>query len=144
VPTASSALLRGFATGALLALRVAGGGSVLALALAVDEGLLALGLGTGRLLLPGGLAVGLAQLLVGLRTLGVGDCLVRECGLAVAGLGLLELSLFDKVVLATHGAGHFLGLAREVVEEPFAGLGCFVVAHHLRCPLGEGPHTERV
>ena len=87
----------------------------------------------GLALLLGGLAAGLAQLLRGLLALGVGDGLVGDGVLAVAGLGLLELALLDQVVLAGHGTGDLLGLAGDAVEEPLAGLCCLVVAHG--CPV---------
>src|SRR4051794_11797097 len=132
-------LLSGFAARVLLMLGLDGGGRMLGLPLALGEGLLALGLGARRLLLLGGLAGGLGQLLVGFRSLGVGDGFVRDRGLAVAGLGLLELSLLDQVVLATHGAGHFLGLAGDAVEQSFAGFGCFVVVHVRTVPTNRRP-----
>ena len=125
--------LGGLATGGLLQLRPHGGGRVLAVPLTLDAGprarpraraapfsSAASGWPRGS---PGGLL-----------PLGVGDRLVGDGGLAVAGLGLLELSLLHQVVLAAHGAGHFLGLARDAVEQPLAGLGCFVVGHVVPVP----------
>ena len=115
------------------------GGRSLARPLLLDDGLLAVGLCACRGLLLGGLEAGLADLLRRLLPLGVGDGVIGDRGLAVAGLGLLELSLLHQVVLAAHGAGHFLGLARDAVEHPLAGLCCLVVvvvvAHDLPVPV---------
>src|SRR5690606_38818896 len=111
------ALLRSLLADGLLPIRLLVGRGVLGGALRVGAGLLALGLGArgGRLL--SGLPVGLADLLGGFFALGVGDRLVGDGFLAVAGLGLLELSLLHQIVLAGHGAGHLLDLPGDVVQQ---------------------------
>ena len=110
------------------ALAETGGGTVTEVD-TLDDGLVALRLGAGHLLLLGGLLVGLADLLGGLLTLGVGDRLLGDGVLALARLRLLELPLVHEVVVAAHGSEHFLGLARDAVEQPFACLCGSVVAH---------------
>ena len=114
----SASLLGGLATRGGLLPRPRGAATARSsLPLSLDDGLLALGLGLRCALLLGAASpFGLAELAISLLALRVGDGLVCEGGLAVAGFGLLELPLLHQVVLAAHGAGHFLGLAREAVE----------------------------
>jgi hypothetical protein len=119
-------LLGGLTADGLLLGGGALGGFVLLGALALDSALGHVGSVLRRFLLGGGLVGGLAKILSGLGPLGVRDGLVGDGGLAILRLGLLELSLLDELVLAGHGPGDFLGLARDAVEQALTGLRCCV------------------
>jgi hypothetical protein len=80
-------------------------------------------------------AVGLAKILGGFLTLGLGNGVAGDCLLAVGCLDLLELSFLHEVVLAGHGAGDFLRLADDVVQQSFTGLFGFVIAHGGPVPI---------